>query len=378
MIEYFLEVMIKYISSMNKTQILFDKVIREDVDVYKGLSNNELTKYNVFAKIKGGSKELFRIFVPKLIYDNFYFLNGNYYVPLLYIIDKPIIIKEKSINLSSLFSSITFNFDNKMVIFTGRNTDIEMFVSAFLSGDSSDEAIEIGTNIKITNDEKKTTRYFNKMFNKSFKNNNEIQQYAEKLFFDEYTRYLYHNCYFENNINVSTLSDIIKISLLKFFRGEIFEFIDLRNKRISMIELMLAPLFKKIANIAYQVGRGYFIDEIMVDQYIIVKNFHKNEDKKTSNKVNFKSFHGLSGKTLYDIVNLYSSLLIHKCSFVKPGMQSPPKSIANIHPSHFGKICPITVSSINPGRMLSIIPEIYVDPYGQFLDLEEEVNENRK
>jgi hypothetical protein len=28
------------------------------------------------------------------------------------------------------------------------------------------------------------------------------------------------------------------------------------------------------------------------------------------------------------------------------------------------------VSAINPGEMLSIVPEIFVDPYGQFLDLD--------
>jgi len=374
MIEYFLETCVKYISIMNPTHMVFDRIEKEDVMSYSGLANNELVKYTVFAKVLDVSKEFFRLFIPKLIDDNFYFLNGNNYVPLLYIIDKPIIIKENSINLSSLFSGITINFESGLCIFTGRNLDLEIFISIFLFGDNSDEAKEIGNNINLVTTEKTLITYFNNSFNDSFTNLNDIRIHIEKLFFDEYTRYLYDACYFDHEgiSSVSNLKDIIKISLTMYFNGEIFDFIDLKNKRISFIELMFAPLFKKVANVAYQVNKGYSLNEIMIDQYVIVKNFHKNDNKKTnSNKAAFRSFHGLSGKTLYDLVNLYSSLLVHKSSFVKPGMKSPPRSIANIHESHFGKICPITVSSINPGEMVSIIPENFVDPYGQFLDISE-------
>jgi len=372
MIEYFLEIMVNYISCMNPKHIVFDKIESEEIVSYSGLSNNELIKYTIHVKVRNVSKEFFQIFMPKLVYENFYFLNGNHYLPLFYIIDKPIIIKENSINLASLFSSITINFKNNMCIFTGRNIDLSIFVSAFLFNDNSNEANNIRNMININNDEKEIVEYFNKILNESFTSITNIVEYSEKLFFDEYTKYLYSACYSDSeHINVSSLNDIIKISLTKYFSGQIFNFIDLKNKRISFIELLLAPLFKKVANITYQINKGFLIDEMVIDQFVVIKNFHKNESKKAkTNKANFRSFHGLSGKTLYDLVNLYSSLLVHKCSFVKPGMKSPPRSIANIHKSHFGKICPITVSSINPGEMLSIIPEIFVDPYGQFLDLD--------
>jgi hypothetical protein len=371
MIEYFLEIMVNYISIMNPKHLVFEKIEVEEMLSYNGLSNNELIKYTIFVKIFDKSKEFFRIFVPKLVYDNFYYLNGNYYIPLVYIIDKPIIIKENSINLASLFSSITINFKSNVCIFTGRNIDLNIFISAFLFNDNSDEAKDIKNTITFIDSEEEIVTYFNNILDKTFENINDIINFSEKLFFDEYTKYLYSTCYSDSvHINVNNLSDIIKIALTKFYSGEVFDFIDLKNKRLSFIELLLAPLFKRVANITYQVSKGFFIDELMIDQFIIVKNFHKNESKKTKNsKSGFRSFHGLSGKTLYDLVNLYSSLLVHKCSFIKPGMTSPPTSIANIHKSHFGKLCPITVSAINPGEMLSIVPEIFVDPYGQFLDL---------
>ena len=371
MIEYFLEIIVNHISSMNPKHMTFDHIETEEVITYSGLLNNEITKYIIFIKVGNEIKEFFRVYIPKLIYHNFYYLNGNYYVPLFYIIDKPIIIKENSINLASLFNSITINFKSNMCIFTGRNIDLEMFISGFLFDSEDDDAIKlIGNNINIVNDPKLITNYFSKVLKIKFKDILDFRSYAEMKFFDEYTKGLYDTCYSDSeHINISTLSDIIKISLESYFSGKIFNFINLKNKRISFIELLLTPLFMKAANIANQVKNGFAIDKLAVDPYVLIKNFHKNDGKKPNSGANFTSFHGLSGKTLYDLVNLYSSLLVHKCSFVKPGMKSPPKSIQNIHDSHFGKICPITVSSINPGEMLSIIPEIFVDPYGQFLDL---------
>jgi len=370
MIEYFLEIVVNHISVMNSNHLTFNRVESEQIISYSGLSNNELIKYMVFVNVGGGVKEFFQVYLPKLMYNNFYFLNGNYYVPLFYIIDKPIIIKENSINLSSLFNSITMNFKSKMCIFTGRNIDLEIFISAFLYKDKDTDVINlIKSNINITDDHDAIVNYFSKILQLKFKDIDDIKDYSEKRFFDEYTKGLYDTCYSDDkHIIVDSLTDIIKISLETYFSGKIFNFIDLKNKRISFMELLLAPLFMKVASIANQVKKGYTLDRLNVDQYVVIKNFHKNAGK-TDNKADFKSFHGLSGKTLYDLVNLYSSLLVHKCSFVKPGMKSPPRSIANIHDSHFGKICPITVSSINPGEMLSIIPEIFVDPYGQFLDL---------
>jgi len=375
MIEYFLEIMVDHLAAMNPKHLTFNRVEKETILSYSGLSNNELIKYIVFVNVGGVVKEFFQVYIPKLVYNNFYFLNGNYYVPLFYIIDKPIIIKENSINLSSLFNSITMNFKNNLCIFTGRNIDLEMFISIFLYDvDKNTDVFKlIKKNITIIDDQDVIVKYFNSIMKMKmkFKSIKEIKEFSEKLFFDEYTEGLYNSCYSDSkHINFNNLSDIILMSLETYYSGKIFNFIDLKNKRISFIELLLTPLFMKVAGIANQVDTGYTIDELAVDQYVIVKNFHKNDSKKAkNNKANFNSFHGLSGKTLYDLVNLYSSLLVHKCSFVKPGMKSPPKSIANIHDSHFGKICPITVSSINPGEMLSIIPEIFVDPYGQFLDL---------
>lgn len=373
MVEYFLRIIVEYISNKNNNYLKVDSIIHTEVFSYSGIYNNEIDKFVVNIENSDGIiKQFFSIYIPRLIMDNYYILNGNYYIPLFYIIDKPITIKENSINLSSLFNSITINIKLNIVIFTGTNFIFNNFIGLFLHNDISDEANSIRSRFNINKDEK-LLNYFNKSFNIKGSCLEDIIKHIELLFFDEYTKGLYSNCYFNFDSN---LSDIIKMSLIRFLSGKIFNFIDLRNKRICHIELLLAPLFKKAANIAYQAKKGYPTDELRIDQYAVLKNFLKSsgDKKKTKNKKD-QSFHGLSGKTMYDLVNLQSSILIHKASFIKPGMNTAPSSVANIHPTHFGKICPITISSIKPGETVSIIPETYVDVYGQFLDLEEVANE---
>jgi len=373
LIEYFLRIIVDYISNKNKNYLTVNSIVKEDIFTYSGLSNNELMRYTVFVdNLEKETKMFFRIYVPKLLYDNFYLLNSHYYCPLLYVIDKPIIIKENSINLSSLFSSITFNIKDGIVTFIGINIILNKFVELFLINDSTvdSEELRIRLNI-IKTSENNLVSYFNGIFGINCSDCEGIRKYIENLFFDEYTRYLYINCYFNEDIQTDDLSTIIKIALIMFFSGKIFNFIDLNNKRLSFIELLLMPLFKKAANIAYQASKGHLADELKIDQYIVIKNFHKSSEKKKSKKMDQIAFSGLSGKSIYDLVNLYSSLPVHKCSFMKPGMNAPPPSIANVHKTHLGRICPVTVSSIEPGRMVSIIPETYVDICGQFLGLEE-------
>lgn len=371
MIEYFLKVIVEYISNKHNNYLTLNRIENDEIFSYRGLSNNEIDKYSVYVDNKKGETKLFfRIYFPRLIYNNYYILNNHFYVPLFYIIDKPIVIKQNSISINSLFSSITLNIKDGLATFTGTNFSLDKFIELFLYGDNSSEAMDIRIKLNISNISISDLElYFNNMFGLNTTISG-IKEHIELLFFDEYTRYLYSSCYFGDNIETSNLFDIIKISLMKFFSGKIFNFIDLNNKRISFIEFLLAPLFKKAANIAYQAKKGYLSDELKIDQNVIIKNFLRSSEKKKNSNKKDNSLGGLSGKTLYDLVNLYSSILIHKCSFIKPGMNSPPPSIADIHKTHLGKICPITVSSIKPGEMISIIPETYLDIYGQFCDLE--------
>jgi len=375
LIEYFIEIMIRYVSSKNNNFLTFDKITKNEVFTYNGIRQSELDLYTVdiINNVTNENKTYFKFYMPRLIENNFYLLNGHIYVPLLYLLDKPVSIKEKSVILTSLFSSITMYIKNKIAIFSGHNIPLEIFVGLFLYNDNSPNANKIRNAFSFNViSEKDIINYFNTTLSIKSTTIKEIIEYIENFFFDEYTKYLYQSCYFEEENTLDFgLKEIIEFSLIRFIDKKNFSFINLNNKRLMFIELLLSPLFQKITTAAIQAKKGFKNDVLSINPLAIIKNFQKSQDSKKSGiKKDVGGFHGLSGKMSYDIVNLYSSIMIHKCSFIKPGMSQPPSTVNDIHKTYFEKICPITVSSIDVGETVSIIPETYVDIFGQFLNLE--------
>ena len=142
---------------------------------------------------------------------------------------------------------------------------------------------------------------------------------------------------------------------------EIPNYIDLEHKRLVFIELLLTPLLKRVGSLAAQAARGFFPDELKIDHLQIQKHFLTSPDKKK------KGSEGLSGNYLYDTVNLMSGMLTHKVSMINPGSSNPPSTISDIHPTHFKRICPISVSNQKPGEVISVLPTTKFDYSGQFV-----------
>ena len=142
---------------------------------------------------------------------------------------------------------------------------------------------------------------------------------------------------------------------------EIPEYIDLHHKRLVFMELLLSPLFKRVGNIASQAARGFYPDMIKMDHLQILKHFLSSHDKKK------KGSEGMSGNYLYDTVNLMSGMLSHKVSMVNPGSTNPPSTISDTHPSHYKRVCPISVSNQKPGEVVSVLPTTKFDFCGQFV-----------
>ena len=132
------------------------------------------------------------------------------------------------------------------------------------------------------------------------------------------------------------------------------------KKRIVFLEILFGPLFNRIASQVKQICNGYKTDMLRIDQLLIIKYFLTSGDPKKNQK-------GLSGNYLYNTTNLYSGILQNKISMKQPGVENTPKEIQSIHPSHFKRICPISISSQSPGNVISIIPDTPLDWCGRFL-----------
>ena len=370
LINDFIDLIVGYISKQNGTYLnLIDKSIKPKL-TYQGIYNTELVQVESFVNntnvndIDKNQKLFFKLLVPKLIQNTFFMINGNYYVPTLYILDKPIVVKKKSIKLYSIFNSLSISFNHDIATFTRANIPLQYLFGIFLETDEEKELYrDIAQKFKMKHQPKSESdilTYFSNNINKNTRE--DVIVFYENLFFDDYTRYLYKGCYpnvfNDDNLN---LKNIIIKSLQMKLKDEIPEYIDLKYKRLVFVELLLSPLLKRVGNVAAQAARGFFPDELKIDHLQILKHFLTSPDKKK------KGSEGLSGNYLYDTVNLMSGMLSHKVSMVNPGSANPPSTISDTHPSHFKRICPISVSNQKPGEVISILPTTKFDYCGQFI-----------
>ena len=356
LIDYFMNVIINYVSKQNKNYLKVHSVNLADLQTYMGVSTSLLSQ--VIVKVTDSNNitnTFFKFLIPSLVEDAFFLLNGSYYIPTVYILDKPIVVKKESIKLTGTFNSITIY--DKLITFIGTNIPASYFLDLFLSDQDleqksiKDEFINIFRITPITISEQDLLNYFGSQF-KVDPTRDSIKDYFESLFFDEYSKLLYQSCYnlSESEINISKILQLA-IEIKKSMEDD--SFIDLRYKRLVFLEVLLAPLFKRIAIVATKVARGFFTNELNMDQMELIKYFHID----------------LHNKFIYDNVNAYDIMLQHKAFFLNPNAETAPSVIANLHPTHFRNICPISVSSQNPGETIFITTEAKFDSYGQFVNL---------
>ena len=355
MIKYFVNLCIEYLSAQNNNYLQVHTINIMRVPEYLGINDSHFTRVVVYTKVVSTNeiKIMFRLVLPTLLNDYFFVLNGNNYVPTLYVVDKPIVVKKKSIKLSSLFNSISI-FDDH-VTFLGINIPAHYFLNIILP-DNDPELMQtkkiICERLHIQNQqivEADIINYFIKKFSCE-PDRDSILKHMERLFFDDYSKLLYQNCYSIEEKDLTIVKVLMKSAELCSLTIE-ETFIDLKHKRLIFLEALFQPLFKRIGHYATLAAKGYKTDEINMDMMEITKHFQTN----------------LHNKFIYDSVNAYSGMLQHKINMMNPGSDNAPSIIANLHDTHFQRICPISISNQNPGETVFMVPTVKLDYFGQFL-----------
>jgi DNA-directed RNA polymerase beta subunit len=358
----FIENAINFLSQQKDNYLsVTNKTIKERIN-YKGVYNSCYSKIAIDIKNNNTGKinHFTNFFVPTLLQNNHFYLNGCYYTPILYLVDYPIIIKQNSSKISSLFNSITLYNKDDIAIFVRHNLPLDYFLQLFI--DFNDDIYQnyiIKYKLKHKKrSEENIIEIIGNRFSVKEKSIDAVINKFEKLFFDNYTYGLYSRCY---NIEEFGLRDIIKMTLERATNLDAPNFTDLRYKRVSFLEMLLTPFLNRISNLAIEVSKGIEKNEMKVDDLMITKYFLTSNN---SNSVSKKQITGLSGNYLYDTKNLYSGILINKCSFITPGMDRPPNDVKHLHETHFKRICPITISAQTPGETISLIQDVNFDEYG--------------
>lgn len=360
MIEEFIYICFKYAMRFGFTYDSFEFKILDDTS-YHSSTHFSFDKLRI--KLNGSDVNFLELDIPKLLHGTFFKLKGVYYVPLIYIFDEPLTFKKESLKMYSLFKPISMYFKDNRITFDSHNIPISRFLRIY----ENDNNV-----IKEICEDIFNTQYIHESFDESiekmaatFKCENDpnyIISYLDNIFFDDWTKELYEVYYNIQDVSIINLMDII---ISRKYNNQTFEFNDLNYKRLMFIELLLDPLFKSMGSFIYKLKNNLNTNQIPIKTNAIITHFYASKESGIGSK---NKSGGLSGNTVYSIVNGYSGLTSSKASFKNPKSQSDiPKSVSSIHESHKNKICPVTISNKSPGVLASLIPNQKINlRYGIF------------
>lgn len=362
-IDYLLDLGIRYLHEFG---------LQVDQNVYSNMSNiikvqdSNYTKINYFdttqykIKLIDDKQNWFlTLSIPNLIDGMFFKLNQTYYIPILYITDEPIVIKEESIKLDSLFQPISLYFKQGTVTFLNESywlADFFDFMTFFWDQGLRTEIqklLEIRFNGNLTT----LIDIFADKLN-CLQDYEIIKNRIKQLFFDEWTLNLYKKYY-----NINTFDDVLLQVLSKRYDQLVYhktyKFNDLRHKRLIFIEMLLKPYFKNISICA---------------KLLLKNNIILNSKLKIKDIIDY-FFSILNGNSLYDTVNGFSGILAHKATFKNPfGSGELPKEVSSIHWTHKNRICPNSISNHDSGQDVFLVPNQKINlDYGMFSFTEQEL-----
>lgn len=345
---------IKYLQKISNNKIVLKNIREQHLMKYLDAYGYSLKKIIINIEDpedRTKEKQLMSFTLPELVKNTFFYLNGSYYTPALYILDKPITYKKNSIKLFSLMNSITlyFKVGNTRSIFGGRNIPIQYFLQWFLTDDYFPYLEELEEKFKIDSTRIPRcilTQYFSEHLNCE-EDDDAINQRFYDLFFDDYTNDLYQKSY---RLSMS-FEGLVRYAIKHYLKDQSINFVDLKEKRLVFSEMLLAPFFRRIGDTALNIAKGLDTTSISFGESEVVKYFMLD----------------MKHQYFYDLVNFYSGIQVMKGSFINPNMSVPPREISSVHASHFGRICPITISAKKPGESVSFVPTARVDKYGLFL-----------
>ncbi len=300
------------------------------------------------------------VLIPRLMYENFFTLNGSHYVPLLFLEKAPIdrILNNEAkknkifINLNAVYN-FTFDFQKKTIQFRSKVISMDIFFKLMFQHDHEylvqlmDLGLIEGTS--FTREEyKKFVKNFLDFYKWEYFNDIDIAQWMDEFFLLDYYREIFNDYY-----GINTLNDIIKKVVDLYVTEEDIDMATLSNRRVVLVEYLIRPLFEIYTRLLYGVvdkKSQNFLPTI--NEYAVIT----------------AGFNGLLHRgQLYDISNPYPLPLINKVSqdiqIIKQGRL--PKSWQRNDKSGYGVICPISVSPQNMGTNLVFTSAAQINKFGR-------------
>ena len=293
MLPEYLDNCMSYLNKLSNGYVKRKSISRKSILKYQDIYGYRISSYDIEVENPDDRSicKPFAIFnLPDLIHDNFFYINGSYYTPCIYILDKPLIYKKNSIKLYGLINSITlfFKLGDDRAIFLGKNIPLAYFLQWFI--DDTDKIKKLYEKFKLSYveyDFDTLLNYFTDFFTCA-SDPDVINQLFYDLFFDNLTEKIYQEIYHKK----FTFKELINYVIDDYLQENFVHFVDLTEKRLMFLEVLLAPLFKKVRDLAYQLARGNQFSSIAINPNEIIAYFMSD----------------LKHQFFYDNVNFYSSV----------------------------------------------------------------------
>ena len=334
-------------------------------------------KKNLVIRLQKEEAELdLSMFIPKIIDNNYIFINGRKKIPLFQLYDTPIVTRGKSIklltNVCSLYLSITKGENEPYikVTYMGKQIPFSTLMFCYFGMEELNNRYGLDQIDPLSDDIVNPTSDFDKLISDLVLCYSESEGYEPEDFIAElgkmYTKY---NFRLKGADLVYAIDLILQTDILsaKFFNeanvlDELIQVMktgniddtDFRNKRIRMFEYMiLGKLSKYVFDLCYT-----------------------NRTAKKP-KFNVHSSQILSECNVSDIVQFDFAInpideltKLTRTSLVGPGgfkRENVPSHLRDITPSMFGRICPVdTPDRDNCGILQNLIPNALLDENMRF------------
>lgn len=325
---------------------------------YQDIKEHQIALYKITQSFKTHERD-FKIIIPRLIENNYFLLNGSYYIPVLMLERAPIDVNHKS-DIETMFfqldplDSINFIWNKKKksikVAVKQHELSLDHFGS-FLTEDCKAFLIENGfiNPDKLVNDDAALVSFFN-FDNKYFQETG--QPFYE--WFNEFFIMPYYKELFIEYFGTSSVKDIISNNLMLWITDQLhIDLVDLKNRRLVFMEYLMIPFLEIYKRTLYKYVKNYNVDQNIistVNEKTIITNFNST----------FRNKH------LYDLAIPFGNSYIAKASqYIRIIKENVPLSWRVLHNSQFGIFDPVSVSAQDMGSNVVFTVRTLVNRFGR-------------
>ena len=354
--------------SIDKVEIKSSRNIKGELS--KTLYSILLMKFS-----KGSSQIELKLYIPKLIDNNYVFINGRKKIPIFQLFDIPIVMRGETLklrtNVGTMLVYATKESPYVMCGYLGKRIPLALLLMAFYGPEKIKEMMEEDLESIKSQDQPEDNIYDRLLFDIKMYLDESVG-YTQDDYIKELGRlYTKYNSITKGNDIVYSLELILKVDIFtrKFLEtNSVLEDILIALKRGEAPDTLLPN--KRIRCFEYVIYSK--ICKIIFDMCLSNRDVRK--PKFNTNTKQLISESNVSEIVQFDFsINPIDKLTkLGRASLLGPGgfkRENIPRHLRDIYPTMFGRMCPVdTPDRENCGVLQNLIPNVPLDEDMRFTD----------